>query len=74
MEDVHVHRFAEHSPTCLIFAIDASGSAALHRLAEAKGVPPPPGKPLRLRLARTNDFVGGNNTSAVVPRKPTTQT
>ncbi len=37
MEDVHVHRFAEHSPTCLIFAIDASGSAALHRLAEAKG-------------------------------------
>lgn len=37
LEDVHVHRFAEHSPTCLIFAIDASGSAALHRLAEAKG-------------------------------------
>ena len=37
MEDVHIHRFAEHSPTCLIFAIDASGSAALHRLAEAKG-------------------------------------
>ena len=36
-EDFHVHRFAEHSPTCLIFAIDASGSAALHRLAEAKG-------------------------------------
>ena len=37
MEDVHIHRFAEHSPTCLIFAIDASGSAALNRLAEAKG-------------------------------------
>jgi magnesium chelatase subunit D len=36
-EDFHVHRYAEHSPTCLIFAIDASGSAALHRLAEAKG-------------------------------------
>ena len=36
-EDFHVHRFAENSPTCLIFAIDASGSAALHRLAEAKG-------------------------------------
>jgi len=27
-EDFHVHRYAEHSPTCLIFAIDASGSAA----------------------------------------------
>lgn len=37
VEDFHVHRYAEHSPTCLIFAIDASGSAALHRLAEAKG-------------------------------------
>ena len=37
VEDFHVHRFAENSPTCLIFAIDASGSAALHRLAEAKG-------------------------------------
>ncbi len=36
-EDFHVHRYAEHSPTCLIFAMDASGSAALHRLAEAKG-------------------------------------
>lgn len=36
-EDFHVHRYAEHSLTCLIFAIDASGSAALHRLAEAKG-------------------------------------
>ncbi len=36
-EDFHVHRYAENSPTCLIFAIDASGSAALHRLAEAKG-------------------------------------
>ena len=36
-EDFHVHRFAERTQTCLIFAIDASGSAALHRLAEAKG-------------------------------------
>ncbi len=36
-EDFHVHRYAENTPTCLIFAIDASGSAALHRLAEAKG-------------------------------------
>jgi magnesium chelatase subunit D len=36
-EDFHVHRFAQRSQTCLIFAIDASGSAALHRLAEAKG-------------------------------------
>ena len=36
-EDFRVHRYAQHTPTCLIFAIDASGSAALHRLAEAKG-------------------------------------
>lgn len=36
-EDFHIHRFAERTQTCLIFAIDASGSAALHRLAEAKG-------------------------------------
>ena len=36
-EDFHNHRLAERTQTCLIFAIDASGSAALHRLAEAKG-------------------------------------
>ena len=36
-EDFHIHRYAERTQTCLIFAIDASGSAALHRLAEAKG-------------------------------------
>ena len=36
-EDFHIHRFAERTQTGLIFAIDASGSAALHRLAEAKG-------------------------------------
>ena len=36
-EDFHIHRFAERTQTCLIFAIDASGSAALNRLAEAKG-------------------------------------
>ena len=36
-EDFHIHRFAQRTQTCLIFAIDASGSAALHRLAEAKG-------------------------------------
>ncbi len=36
-EDFHVQRFAQRSPSCLIFALDASGSAALQRLAEAKG-------------------------------------
>lgn len=36
-EDFHVHRFQQHSSSCLILALDASGSAALQRLAEAKG-------------------------------------
>ncbi len=36
-EDFHVHRFKEHSSSCIILALDASGSAALQRLAEAKG-------------------------------------
>ena len=36
-EDFHVHRYQQHSSSCLILALDASGSAALHRLAEAKG-------------------------------------
>ncbi len=36
-EDFHLHRHQQHSPSCLILALDASGSAALHRLAEAKG-------------------------------------
>ncbi len=36
-EDFHVHRHQQHTPSCLILALDASGSAALHRLAEAKG-------------------------------------
>ena len=36
-EDFHVHRFAQKSATCLIVAIDASGSAAMERLAQAKG-------------------------------------
>lgn len=36
-EDFHVRRHAQQSATCLIFAVDASGSAAMHRLAEAKG-------------------------------------
>lgn len=36
-EDFHVHRFGQASPSCTIFALDASGSAALQRLAEAKG-------------------------------------
>ena len=35
--DVHVRRFAEQADRLLIFTVDASGSAALARLAEAKG-------------------------------------
>ena len=36
-EDFHVHRFEQRKASCLIFALDASGSAAYQRLAEAKG-------------------------------------
>ncbi|HMO07122.1 MAG TPA: magnesium chelatase subunit D [Paracoccaceae bacterium] len=36
-EDVRLRRFAEASDRVLIFAVDASGSAAAARLAEAKG-------------------------------------
>ncbi len=35
--DFRVTRFAERATTLTVFAVDASGSAALHRLAEAKG-------------------------------------
>jgi magnesium chelatase subunit D len=35
--DFHVQRFQQRRTTTTIFAIDASGSSALHRLAEAKG-------------------------------------
>lgn len=36
-DDFHVTRFRQRSETTTIFAVDASGSAALHRLGEAKG-------------------------------------
>ena len=36
-EDFHVHRYQQNTSSCLILALDASGSAALQRLAEAKG-------------------------------------
>jgi magnesium chelatase subunit D len=36
-EDFRVARFQQRSETTAVFAIDASGSSALHRLAEAKG-------------------------------------
>ncbi|WP_291836852.1 magnesium chelatase subunit D [Limimaricola sp.] len=36
-EDIHLRRFEERSDRLLIFTVDASGSAALARLAEAKG-------------------------------------
>jgi magnesium chelatase subunit D len=36
-DDFRVTRFKERSQTTTVFVVDASGSAALHRLAEAKG-------------------------------------
>lgn len=36
-EDFRVTRFKQRSETTTVFAVDASGSSALHRLAEAKG-------------------------------------
>ncbi len=36
-DDFRVNRFQERAETTTIFVVDASGSAALHRLAEAKG-------------------------------------
>lgn len=36
-DDFRVRRYREQRETTTIFAVDASGSAALHRLAEAKG-------------------------------------
>jgi len=36
-QDFHVRRFEQRRTTTTIFAIDASGSSALHRLGEAKG-------------------------------------
>jgi magnesium chelatase subunit D len=36
-EDFHVRRHRERAETATVFVLDASGSSALHRLAEAKG-------------------------------------
>ena len=36
-EDFHVWRFKQRSETTTLFVVDASGSSALNRLAEAKG-------------------------------------
>lgn len=36
-DDLRVKRFRPHTRTTTIFVVDASGSSALHRLAEAKG-------------------------------------
>lgn len=36
-EDIRVRRYRQRLRTATIFAVDASGSSALHRLAEAKG-------------------------------------
>ena len=37
IEDLHVVRYQQRHPTTTVFVVDASGSSALHRLAEAKG-------------------------------------
>ncbi|MCY4270526.1 MAG: magnesium chelatase subunit D [Gammaproteobacteria bacterium] len=36
-DDFRINRYQQRSATTTVFAVDASGSAALHRLAEAKG-------------------------------------
>ncbi len=36
-EDFRVNRYQQRAATTTVFAVDASGSAAMHRLAEAKG-------------------------------------
>jgi len=36
-DDFHIRRFRQHNESTTLFAVDASGSQALHRLAEAKG-------------------------------------
>jgi magnesium chelatase subunit D len=36
-EDFHIMRYKQQRSTTTVFVVDASGSAALHRLAEAKG-------------------------------------
>jgi magnesium chelatase subunit D len=36
-QDLRLHRFDQGTPTVTLFVVDASGSAALHRLNEAKG-------------------------------------
>jgi magnesium chelatase subunit D len=36
-DDIRLRRFQQNTATTVIFAVDASGSAALHRLGEAKG-------------------------------------
>ncbi len=45
-----------------------SASANAASSPAASGVPPPPGKPARLRLARASERVGGNSNSAALPR------
>ncbi len=37
LDDFHVSRYKQRTETTTIFVVDASGSSALHRLAEAKG-------------------------------------
>jgi magnesium chelatase subunit D len=36
-QDIRIHRHEQHGETTTVFIVDASGSAALHRLAESKG-------------------------------------
>lgn len=37
LEDIHIKRFTARADSVVIFAVDASGSSAMHRMAEAKG-------------------------------------
>ncbi len=37
MQDLHIRRFRHQSATAILFVVDASGSSAINRLAEAKG-------------------------------------
>jgi magnesium chelatase subunit D len=37
LDDFHVSRYRQRTETTTVFVVDASGSSALHRLAEAKG-------------------------------------
>jgi magnesium chelatase subunit D len=63
--DLHVRRFAERQESLTIFAVDASGSAAATRLAEAKGA-------VELMLAQA--YVRRAQVALIAFRKDTSET